>query len=240
VQVFKKIKIYDLVQFCLIKLKLLQRVAFRTDNRIIKRYLSVNRIRKLQVGTGENSLEDWINSDIDAYSNNKIYLDASTPFPIEDSTFDYVFSEHMIEHITYQEGLKMLSECYRILFPGGKLRITTPNLQFLFELYKSNKSELQNEYIKWSAKKNNIPSTTDFADTFVINNFFRKWNHKFIYDEKLLRCVLKKIGFTDIKKYHLNESDDEQLRGLENENRMPPGFLELETIVLEGTKPINA
>jgi predicted SAM-dependent methyltransferase len=235
----KKIHLYDFVQFYLIHIRLLKRIACGTDNRIIKRYLSVNGVKKLQIGSGENFLEGWINSDIDPCSDNKIYLDASKSFPFEDSTFDYVFSEHMIEHITYQEGFNMLSECYRILIPGGKIRVATPDLQFLFELYKLNKSELQNEYIKWSVKKSNIPGVTAFADTFVINKFFSGWEHKFIYDEKALRYTLLKIGFTGIKKCHLNESDDELLRGLENENRMPAGFLELETIVLEGTKQIS-
>jgi predicted SAM-dependent methyltransferase len=239
IHVLQKIHLYDFVQFYLIQLRLLKRIVCRTDNRIITRYLSVNLIKKLQVGTGKNFLEGWINSDIDPNSNNKIYLDASKTFPFEESTFNYVFSEHMIEHITYQEGLNMLSECYRILIPGGKIRIATPDLQFLFEIYKSNKSKLQNEYIKWSLKKSNISCVTDFSDTFVINNFFRTWDHKFIYDEKALRYIFAKIGFTNIRKCHLNESDDEQLQGLENKSRMPSGFLELETIVLEGTKPSN-
>ncbi len=237
--VLKKIHLHDFAQFFFFQLRLLKRITYGTDNRIIKRYLGVNRVRKLQVGAGENFLQGWINSDIDPRSDNKIYLDATKSFPFEDSTFNYVFSEHMIEHITYQESLKMLSECYRILIPGGKIRIATPDLQFLFELYKSNKSELQKKYIKWSVKKSNTPYIMAFADTFVINRFFGGWEHKFIYDEKALRYILVKIGFIGIKKYHLNESDDEQLRGLENENRMPAGFLELETMVLEGAKPIN-
>ena len=33
------------------------------------------------------------------------------------------------------------------------------------------------------------------------------------------------------------KSDDAQLRGLENVKRLPPGFLQLESITLEGTKP---
>lgn len=237
--VLLKIHLYDFVKFHYIRLKLLKRIACGTDNRIIKRYLSINQVKKLQIGTGENIFEDWLNSDIDPYSDNKIYLDATKPFPFEDSTFDYVFSEHMIEHITYQEGLNMLSECYRILTSGGKIRIATPNLQFLLELYKSNKSELQNEYLKWAIKKCNIPSVTAFEDTFVINNFVRGWGHKFIYDEKVLRYTLENVCFVNIKKCNLNESENEELRGLENKNRMPYDFLRLETMVFEGTKPIN-
>jgi predicted SAM-dependent methyltransferase len=129
----------------------------------------------------------------------------------------------------------MLAECYRILNPGGKIRIATPDLLFLINLYKSNKSELQKRYIKWAIDFS-VPNTTYYDDTFVINNFFADWGHKFIYDDKVLRFALEKVGFTNITKCNLNESEDRELRGLENENRMPDGFLQLETIILEGTK----
>ena len=56
----------------------------------------------------------------------------------------------MIEHISYPQGLFIMSECYRILKANGKIRISTPNLAFLIDLYKEDKSGLQQEYIKWA------------------------------------------------------------------------------------------
>ena len=56
----------------------------------------------------------------------------------------------MIEHITYPQGIFMMSECYRILKANGKIRISTPNLAFLIDLYNKDKSDLQQEYIKWA------------------------------------------------------------------------------------------
>jgi len=71
---------------------------------------------------------------------------------------------------------------------------------------------------------------------FVINNFVRDWGHQFIYDENTLRSSLERAGFTKITKYELNQSDHDALRNLENEKRMPDGFLKLETLALEATK----
>ena len=65
-----------------------------------------------------------------------MYLDATQTFPLPDCSFDYIFSEHMIEHVTYQNGKRMILECYRVLKPGGLLRISTPDLSFLVDLYK--------------------------------------------------------------------------------------------------------
>lgn len=43
-------------------------------------------------------------------------------------------------------------------------------------------------------------------------------------------------GFAKITKCDLQESQDAALRNLANETRMPPGFLRLETLTLEGSK----
>lgn len=207
----------------------------KVDSSIIENYFAKQRIRKLHVGCGENILNDWLNSDLSPYSDNILRLDVTDTFPFENDMFEYVFSEHMIEHISYSNGHVMLNECYRILRNNGKIRISTPNLQFLIELCRDNKSELQKEYIKW-ATDCFIESAPYYDDTFVINNFVRDWGHMFIYDEKTLRSSLERAGFTKIIRCDLNESKDEVLRILENEKRMPKGFLKLESFTLEGTK----
>ncbi len=210
----------------------------RVDRKIIESYIAGRAICKLHIGCGENILSDWLNSDIFVYSDRILHLDATDTFPFPSETFDYIFSEHMIEHISYLNGLSMLNECHRVLRNNGKIRISTPDLQFLIDLYRDEKSELQREYIKWTTD-NYIKSAPYYNDTFVINNFVRDWGHLFIYDEKTLRSSLEKAGFTEIVRCDLNESKDESFRNLENEKRMPKGFVKLESFTLEGTKIID-
>lgn len=50
-----------------------------------------------------------------------------------DNNFDVITMSHLIEHI--HEPLKLLDECYRILKPGGKLVIVTPNIKALGHTY---------------------------------------------------------------------------------------------------------
>jgi len=213
------------------------------DRRRIKSYLAKNEVRKVHVGCGANILNGWLN--LDYWSRWKIYsyvqpvsvshIDATGAFPFKNDEIDYVFSEHMIEHITFPQGMNMLAECYRILKPGGKLRISTPDLSFLIDLYKSEKSEIQKSYIKWSTDTF-IKEAPCCEEVFVINNFVRDWGHHFIYDERLLRYSLERSGFAEITKCKLRESDHDELRNLENESRMPKGFLSLESLTLEATK----
>ncbi len=216
-----------------------RRLLFGIDRKIVRDYLDTNRVRKLHIGSGANLLPGWLNSDFYPKAPGVLHIDARGRFPFADEQFDYVFSEHMIEHIAYAKGASMLKECFRVLKPGGRLRISTPDLAFLMDLGRSDRSELQNEYIRWSTSK--FVKHAPAADAaFVINNFVRRWGHLFIYDETTLRAAFIAAGFDSVVRRALNDSDDPALRDLENERRLPKGFLRLETLTIEGTKPSGA
>lgn len=207
--------------------------------KMIKKYFASHHIRKLQIGCGANILHDWLNSDIDPVNKGVLSLDARKKFPFRDSSFDYVFSEHLIEHLEYREGGDMICECYRVLRPGGKIRIATPNLRFLIELYNSERTDLQNRYICWAAETF-VPHAVIHRDVFVINNFFRNWGHKFIYDFNTLKHVMESEGFINIERFDPKRSTDTNLKSLESHGRhIGEEFNNLETFVVEGLKPYD-
>lgn len=208
------------------------------DKRKISQYLTRHEIKKLHLGCGYHPIAGWLNSDLFPQSKDVVVVNATKKFSFPSETFDYIFSEHMIEHLSYQDGQRMLQECYRVIKPGGSIRVSTPDLSFLISLYSNSRTHLQDSYIRWATDEflDDVPA---YCDTFVINNFFRDWGHTFIYDEKTLRLALKLAGFSGILRCNLNESENEEFRGLENDSRMPSGFMQLETLTLEATKAQN-
>ena len=205
--------------------------------RRIDAYLRAHAVRKLQLGTGSNPYEGWLNTDIEDYKreNRVVYLDVRKPFPLPDASFDLIFSEHVIEHITYTEGLSCLRECYRILRPGGRLRIATPSLRRLARLYDEDLTDLQRRYTSWS-----VDVFVEDADVplpgFVVNNMLRNFGHQFVYDEQTLRHALETAGFVDVKEWPVGQSDEPALTGLERHMRSAAEFNAYETLVLEARK----
>lgn len=209
------------------------------NDRVIRQYFLDHDVRKLHLGCGKNVLDGWLNTDVLSRRRDVRYLDAAKRFPLSNKDkFDYVFSEHLIEHLPFPKGFAMLKECYRILKPGGKIRITAPDLAFLINIYREDKSALEEEYIAWTTERLRPPpcSHPPSCESFIVNDFMRNWGHQFIYDERTLSFALGSAGFSDVARCELNSSDDEALRGIENESRLPQGYLALESMTLEATK----
>lgn len=185
----------------------------------IKSYLKTHPIRKMQIGTGSglNAMEGWLNTDFIPRTTKLVFLDARKRFPLDDCTLDYIFNEAMIAELEYLEAVNMLRECFRALKPGGKVRIATVDLVFLIDLYKrKEKTESQQKFIRYFMKIYvRMPYVHQHQEVFLINLFFRAWRNKFLYDYDVLRYVMTQVGFINITRHKLRESDDQNLQGLE-------------------------
>lgn len=201
---------------------------------LIRRYLRSHEVRKLHLGGG--GLPGWLNSDIFPAHWRIVRLDATRPFPLPTASFSFVFSEHMIEHIPVAGARRMLAESHRVLRPGGRIRIATPDFARVVQLY-GNTALTDKNYLCWSIAHNHLASDLP-ADVVVINSLFHDHDHQFLYDEAALTALLAAAGFVDIVRYGPGESDCPELRGIEMHHQVigtePNRF---ETLVLEARKP---
>lgn len=187
-----------------------------------RRYLASARPKKLQIGAGASSLQGWLRTDISPISSETMYLDATKRFPFDDSTFDYIHTEHMIEHISWQDALRMLKECRRILKSTGTLRVATPDLAVMLDLY-NRRDSLAERYVAYIA---DVAGQGFLADipirhhpVFVINTVFYDWGHRFLYDAETLMATMRLAGFTSMRGCASGQSDDPHLAGLEFHGR---------------------
>ena len=61
--------------------------------------------------------------------------DLTKKIPYEDGTFDVVYHSHVLEHFPKQKAPRFLSDCYRVLKPGGVIRVAVPDLESIARLY---------------------------------------------------------------------------------------------------------
>lgn len=208
----------------------LLRTAVRRAQRgkAIGRYLAAHDERKLQLGAAEHIKPGWLNTDLHGYGRGDelVYLDVRRRFPLPDESFDLVYSEHMLEHLTYADGQRCLRECLRVLRPGGTIRTATPSLERIARLYDG--GDLRERYVRWAADTLQ-PDGAAALPGVVINNFVRSWGHRFVYDPDTLRHALTQAGFVDVEEKPIGE--------LERHLAEAPEFNEYETFVLEAKRP---
>lgn len=202
----------------------------------VGKYLSEHEVAKLQIGCGPHPLEGWLNTDITLDPLRKgdiMFLDASKPYPIPDASFDYVYSEHLFEHLTYPEATNMLKECYRILKPNGIIRIATPNLEFLVDMYEHPEKDINKAYIEFNSKRSGLPSSPVYA----VNYFHTTWGHKIIYDFESLSHFLEEVGFKDITQCEMSKSNHAVLTDVEQHFKgFPYNLILLETMIIEARR----
>lgn len=198
-------------------------------------YLKGHEVAKLQIGCGSYTLEGWLNTDImtNLRKGSPLYMDAGKPFPMPDDSFDYIYSEHLFEHLTYPQATNMLRECYRILKPNGVLRMATPNLQFLVDLYLHPEEDLNKKYIEFNAERSGLPASPVYA----VNYFHTTWGHKIIYDPMTLSCFLEEAGFKDICQCEMSKSVHAPLNNVEQHFKfLQYDFNLLETMIIEARR----
>lgn len=189
------------------------------DPGVIRDYLNSHSIRKLQLGAGTSNPAGWLNTDINP-SSRQVYLDATDRYPFPDGSFQYVFSEHLIEHIPWEGGVAMLKECYRILARGGKIRIVTPNLmKFIQLLYGPPDPDVQ-RFIIAKLKFHGWPDTP-VTRAYIFNRQLYEFGHKFLYDSATLRKTLELAGFKEITEYPVEEKTNPVFQEAELRTRNP-------------------
>src|SRR5208282_6613534 len=160
----------------------------------------------LEIGAGWNGRPGWLATDLSPPPGLAcIRLDATTSFEIPSESFDFVYSEHMIEHVSFEDGRNMLEECNRILKPSGVIRIVTPSLRFLSRVMSPDRGMLEDRYRNWSVTTW-VPEAPQVTNAFFLNNFVRRWDHKFIYDRETLELSLRLSGFEPVVSRELNKS----------------------------------
>ena len=173
-------------------------VLFSSTARLLKTVRNKPGPLYLNLGSGPRGLDapNWIN--IDGFEDKNVHYlcDFSRPLPFENETFDGIFSEHVLEHFTYENGRLLLIECNRILRKGGIIRIVVPDGNMILTAF-FNEPEKIVEYKQ---------AGTGFPMEAVNTWFYQRYEHQCIYDAGYLMDSLKKSGFTLTRHSSFNAS----------------------------------
>lgn len=91
--------------------------------------------RYLNLGCGSRFIASWTNVDFTATAPGVVACNLVEGVPFSDNSFDAVYHSHVLEHFSRAEGERFIRECFRVLAPGGVIRVVVPDLEQIVRSY---------------------------------------------------------------------------------------------------------
>ena len=125
--------------------------------------------------------------------NKILFADATKKLPFNSNEVKYIYSSHMLEHLSKKSARYFLNECFRILSTNGVLRVVVPDLRKLVESYiKHGDADffIEESYLV-------PPSIETMRDKLKLILIGYR-HHQWMYDSKSLSRILSEIGFQNV------------------------------------------
>jgi predicted SAM-dependent methyltransferase len=164
----------------------------------------------LELGSGEKKGKDgWVT--IDLNRNCDLYWDLNKGLPFPNSTITKIYSSHVFEHFHFEEIQKLLSECLRVLKPGGAFSICVPDAEMFINTY-CNKTQLDPMLPIFEPGYSHTGSRIDYINYVA----YCGKDHKYMFDRENLVSILKNKGFKNVTLRDFDPSLDLEIRKVES------------------------
>jgi predicted SAM-dependent methyltransferase len=171
---------------------------------------------QLHLGCGGEPKAGWINIDF-VGDPVQVAWNLANGVPFEDNSVAAIFHEHMLEHIPLQSGAGLMDECFRVLEPGGILRIGVPDAGKLLESYNGDGTYLESIHPDRPTR------------LLAVQELFYWHRHTTMFDTETLTLMFKSAGFEEPKQREFGETDLEAAPDTERRRA--------ETMYMEARKP---
>lgn len=181
----------------------------RRSQPLIRHLAASDQPIRLDLGGGyRRGTNGWTTVDISHECD--LYWDLRRGLPFDDNTVEAVYSSHLFEHLTFEQGQTLMAEALRVLRPGGSFSIAVPDARIYVEHYLGQR-DLPAEYFGWEAAFNN--STRIDALNYVA---YMAGEHTYMFDLENLVFRLKTAGFDRVQPREFDPETDMSERDYES------------------------
>lgn len=149
----------------------------------------------LNLGCGSRFIESWVNIDFVSHSPYVIAHNLLSGIPLPDNSVDVVYHSHVLEHFPKDSAGPFIRECYRVLKPGGIIRIAVPELEQLarnyirnLEIVLNDNSEINAANYQWSV----IEMFDQMVRNYSGGEMGKYWTQEKIINEEY---VTQRVGY---------------------------------------------
>lgn len=180
------------------------------------RVLAGQREIRLHLGCGSERKAGWINIDLlgDPVD---VAWNLAKPLPFDSGSVAAIFHEHLLEHLPLRASDVFMQECYRVLRPGGILRMGIPDAGRLIKSYAGDRRYLEELH----------PGRP--TALLAVQELFYWHRHCAMFDAETLDLLFRASGFLDPSPREFGDTDLDQAPDTERRRA--------ETLYMEARKP---
>ena len=145
------------------------------------------------------------------------YGDIVRGLPLAPGSCDFLYSSHVLEHLSLEDLRQALANVFRLLKPGGVFRLVVPDLESEAKKYlASDESDRAINFLKstYLGKETRDRTVMGWLHAMIGNA-----NHLWMWDFRGLEAELKKVGFVNIRRASFGDSHDPKIDRVEDEGR---------------------
>jgi cephalosporin hydroxylase/predicted SAM-dependent methyltransferase len=90
---------------------------------------------RVNLGCGQRFHSDWLNFDVVPVNSQVLAHDLTQALPLDDGSCAVVYHSHVLEHLPKADAPRFIAECFRVLKPGGILRVAVPDMEGIARAY---------------------------------------------------------------------------------------------------------
>lgn len=168
-------------------------------------------MKKLHIGCGKVYIPGFIHVDLMDFDHIDYKIPADNLSVFDDSSADLIYACHILEHFKRTEIKNVLQEWFRVLKPGGILRVSVPGFEEIVAIYQ-----------KYGDLKLVLGPLVG-GQTYLYNF------HYMAFDFKFLSELLKEAGFKEVRRYDWRKTEHAKIDDfsqayiphMDKENGMP-------------------
>jgi predicted SAM-dependent methyltransferase len=176
----------------------------------------------------------------------KIFIhDIRKPLPFPDGSASAIYASHVLEHLYFEEGTRLIREAFRVLSAGGILRVVVPDLNSIVQEYLGERpfGQLSGEFgsLRPADRVNHrlLMHSPNSPSGNLLYRIYNSWqdfhSHKWMYDSDSLIALFQAAGFADAQSRGCRQSRIEDVDKIEDESRILKGA----GFCIEGVKPLS-
>lgn len=160
---------------------------------------------QVEIGAGPRKRTGFITLDCSIKCD--VPWDLRLGLPFKDGRFDLIYAEHVLEHFDYADLCMLLQSAFRILKPGGLLKVSVPDVSLYVDALSASGAGFRTDLCPHKPALH-YHTPIDYLNYM----FYMNGEHRIMFDRNNIEAILRKCGASAVEVRAFDPTLDREVR----------------------------